>query len=91
VRPTVTAVVPAATFEWLGHLGVPGIFDGRHRFELEATANGGTLLRQRETFTGVLVPLLAHSLDSHTRAGFVAMNQALKSRAEAVAAGRREG
>jgi hypothetical protein len=90
LRPTVTAAVPGAVFEWWGHLGVRGVFDGRHRFELEATATG-TRLRQRETFTGLLVPLAARSLDRHTTAGFLAMNEALKARVEARATTRRSG
>lgn len=37
---------------------------------------------QREVFTGVLVPLFARSLEENTTRGFVAMNAALKRRAE---------
>ncbi len=33
--PTVTAVDEGRRLEWLGHLGVPGLFDGRHSFTLE--------------------------------------------------------
>lgn len=84
-KPSVTVVEPAATFEWLGRLGLPGVFDGRHRFELHPTASGGTRLVQTEEFDGVLVPLLRKSLDTKTHAGFEAMNSALKARAEAVA------
>jgi hypothetical protein len=79
IRPKVTAVSDSAALEWLGHLGVPGIFDGRHRFELTTTASG-THLVQRETFTGVLVRPFRRSLDTHTRAGFEAMNEALRRR-----------
>ncbi len=87
LRPTVTALAPCETLEWLGTLGVRGIFDGRHRFELHRTPTG-TRFVQREQFTGILVPLLGRWLDGGTRAGFVAMNEALKARAEAsVAAG----
>src|SRR5688572_2335739 len=43
MRPRVTAMDPGVAFEWLGHLGVAGIFDGRHRFELRPTV-GGTVL-----------------------------------------------
>lgn len=82
--PTVTAVDPAQTFEWLGRLGVPGVFDGRHRFELETTPSGGTRLIHEERFSGVLVRFLRTSLDTQTSAGFEAMNTALKTRAEAV-------
>jgi hypothetical protein len=81
MRPRVTLVEPGRTFEWLGHLGPRGIFDGRHRFELRSTT-GGTLLTHGESFSGLLVRLLARSLDTGTVAGFVAMNEALKARVE---------
>ena len=40
IRPHGHRRVPGSALEWLGHLGVPGIFDGRHRFELTATPDG---------------------------------------------------
>jgi hypothetical protein len=61
IRPTVTAVSTTG-LEWLGHLGVPGLFDGRHRFELAATGSG-TRLVQSESFRGLLVRPLRRSLD----------------------------
>jgi hypothetical protein len=79
MRPTVTAADQGGAFEWLGHLGVPGVFDGRHRFELEPT-DSGTRLTQREEFTGLLVRPFRRSLDTTTRAGFDAMNDALRRR-----------
>jgi hypothetical protein len=57
----------------------PGIFDGRHRFELTTTGTG-THLVQREWFRGVLVRPLRRSLDGSTRAGMEAMNAALRQR-----------
>lgn len=81
-RPTVTAVEEGRRLEWLGRLVMPGIFDGRHAFTLEATPTG-TRLTQEETFTGVLVPLTGSTL-SKTEAGFTAMNEALRVRAEQV-------
>ena len=33
-RPTVTRWEPERGFEWFGHLGIRGVFDGRHGFEL---------------------------------------------------------
>ena len=78
-RPHVTAVSAASTLEWLGHLGVPGLFDGRHRFDLIPTETG-TRLIQRETFTGLLVRPFRRSLDRSTLAGFEAMNAALRRR-----------
>ncbi len=81
-KPEVTAVELAQTFEWLGHFGVRGIFDGRHRFELLATPAGGTRVTQSEQFDGVLVRFMRTTLDTKTHDGFEAMNTALKARAE---------
>lgn len=83
-RPTVTAVEEGRKLEWLGRFLVPGLFDGRHSFTLTATAEG-TRMTQEETFTGVLVPVLASTL-AKTESGFRLMNEALKERAERVAA-----
>lgn len=85
-KPTVTEVEPGRTFEWLGRLGLPRVFDGRHRFELRPTPSGGTALVHSEHFEGILVRLMRSSLDTATKAGFEAMNDALKTRAEAHAA-----
>lgn len=82
-KPTVTEVEAGHTFEWLGRLGLPHVFDGRHRFELHDAPGGGTRLVHSEKLTGALVPFLRKSLDTQTHAGFVAMNEALKARAEA--------
>jgi len=80
-KPRVTAAVPGERLEWLGHLGVRGLFDGRHEFRLEPLADGRTKLVHRETFSGVLVGLLLN--ERAIRNGFRAMNAALKQRAEA--------
>ena len=78
--PQVTSVEEYRYLEWLGRLGVPGVFDGRHSFTLRPTTSGRTLLHQSETFTGVLVPFTGSML-TRTRAGFTAMNEALAVRA----------
>jgi hypothetical protein len=71
-----------AVLEWLGHLLVPGIFDGRHRFELAEASDGSTLFIQSETFSGILIPFFGSMLKD-TERGFAAFNDALKSRSEA--------
>jgi hypothetical protein len=81
-RPTITAVEQTRRLEWLGRLLVPGVFDGRHSFHLEDLGQGRTRLTQTEAFSGVLVGLTGKTLE-RTRAGFEAMNQALRLRAEA--------
>jgi len=81
IKPTVTAVEEGRVYEWLGHLLVPGIFDGRHRFEIEPTATG-THFKQMEFFTGALVRPLRKMIDGSTHDGFIAFNDAIKARAE---------
>jgi hypothetical protein len=83
LRPTVTMSEPNRVFAWLGRFGIPGLFDGSHRFDLEARPDGGTRFIQSEHFHGALVPLLRRSLRTKTLAGFEAMNRALEERAEA--------
>lgn len=85
LKPHVTVVEDQKAFEWLGKVGFWGLFDGRHRFDLEATPTG-TRFVQSEDLDGVLVRLLRHSVDTSTKAGFEAMNLALKARAESIAA-----
>jgi hypothetical protein len=81
-NPTVVGIERPIEFRWLGHLGVRGLFYGEHIFEIERIADGRVKFTQREEFRGVLVPLLWKSLNTNSRAGFVAMNRALKERAE---------
>jgi hypothetical protein len=83
-RPTITVVEEGERLEWLGRLLLPGIFDGRHSFHLEALEPGGTRVTQAEEFSGFLVPLTGKTLDK-TRAGFEAMNEALRLRVETAA------
>jgi hypothetical protein len=81
-KPIVTEATSPSTFEWLGRLGIPGLFAGRHRFDL-LSSETGTRVVHSEEFSGVLVPLLWNSLDRKTRGGFEAMNVAMKERVEA--------
>jgi hypothetical protein len=81
-RPTILVAQPNTELRWLGHLLFPGIFDGEHCFKIAASASGGVRLTQGETFSGVLVSLAKASLDRGTKPGFIAMNEALKARAE---------
>ena len=81
-RPTVMKAEPNRQLRWLGHLLVPGLFDGEHIFEIEELGRERVLFIQREVFKGLLVPLLARSLDRDTQRGFEEMNRALRERAE---------
>jgi len=81
-RPTLLAVEPERELRWLGHLFVPGVFDGEHIFTIEQLADRRVRFVQSEVFRGILVPLLSRSLDRDTLRGFGEMNTALKTRAE---------
>lgn len=80
-KPRVTAAEPPRLLEWLGKVGIRGLFDGRHRFVL-ADRDGGTVVTQSEEFTGILVPFVWGSMRERTRSGFEGLNHALKTRAE---------
>ncbi len=81
-RPEVLKAEPNRELRWLGHLLVPGLFDGEHIFTIEPLGANLVRFTQRETFTGLLVPLFARGLHTDTLRGFEEMNHALKIRAE---------
>ncbi|HEX9341976.1 MAG TPA: SRPBCC domain-containing protein [Thermoplasmata archaeon] len=83
-RPTVTKADRNRELRWLGHLGVPGLFDGEHIFEIEEAGPKRVRFVQRERFRGILVPLLTRSLDRDARRGFEEMNRALRTRTESM-------
>ena len=78
-HPTITDLEPERKVAWLGHLLVPGLFDGAHSFTLEPLSDGRTRLVQSETFRGLLVWFSGRLLHN-TEAGFAAMNEALRRR-----------
>jgi hypothetical protein len=82
-KPKVLNAEPDRELRWLGHLLVPGLFDGEHSFTIEPLDVNRVRFIQRETFKGLLVPLFARSLETNTQRGFEEMNRALKERAEA--------
>ena len=79
IRPKVLAFVVNKEFRWIGHLLLPGLFDGDHRFELVDNKNGTTTFRQSEKFKGILIPLFKKMLDINTTNGFRQMNEKLKN------------
>ena len=81
MRPTVKAASSPRELRWLGRAGIPGLFDGEHRFAIEALSEGRTRLVQSEVFHGVLVPLFTRTIVRAAQ-GYAAMNEALKRRAE---------
>ena len=84
--PVVLTAQPGVALRWRGRVLLPGVFDGEHAFLL-TERDGGTHLLHEERFSGVLVPLLGRAMKMPTKAGFEAMNRALKARAERGMAG----
>ena len=64
---------------WRGSLAIPGLFSGRHDFIIEEEGPGRTLFYNNEGMSGAIIPFYDFK---PTKAGFDAMNQALKRRAE---------
>ncbi len=82
LKPTVTEVVERSLLRWRGSVGLPGVLDAEHIFQLEDRDGEGTRLHQDERFQGLLLPLMAKALHRQTLPAFTAMNDALKARAE---------
>ena len=81
-RPRVKRIEANHELRWLGHLGIPGLFDGAHVFEIHAVGPDRVRFVQREEFRGILVPFLARMLERDTRREFEDMNRALRARVE---------
>ena len=82
-RPRLVEVSPGRRLVWLGRLGIPGVFDGEHRFELSPAGDGRTRLVHAETIRGLLVPMLRGRLERDVQPQFAALNEALAARVAA--------
>ena len=81
MHPTVLAAEPGRELRWIGHLMIPGIFDGEHSFLIEEAGPGRVRFVQSERFGGILLPLMWKKLrEGGTAKGFRAMNEALARR-----------
>lgn len=82
-RPRVIEAEPGRRLAWLGRTGLPLVFDGEHHFDIVPQENGSVRLEQSERFAGLLVPLFTRRFWERTLAGFRALNEAVRDRAEA--------
>ena len=80
-KPAVLAFSENKEFRWKGKLGINGIFDGEHYFQLTDLENNQTKFIHGEKFSGILIPLMGKTLDK-AKEGFALMNQALKAECE---------
>jgi hypothetical protein len=83
-HPTVLSVHPNQELRWKGYVWTPGVFDGDHRFILEAQGEY-THVVQTETISGILAGRLMRGIIDETAAAMQDMNRALKVRAESFA------
>ena len=81
-NPKVLVFEKNKELRWLGHLLIPGLFDGEHKFELIDQRNGTTLFRQSESFKGILIPFFKKMLQNNTLTAFHLMNAKLKEISE---------
>ena len=81
-KPLVLEARANQELRWRGRLLVPGLFDGEHYFAM-VPSNGGTRFIHGEHFRGLL--LLAFDMDEF-QPSYVALNEAIKARVEAMEA-----
>lgn len=81
-KPKVLVFDTNKEFRWIGHLLMPGLFDGEHTFQIIDNGNGTSTFIQSEKFRGILVPLFKKMLDNNTMNGFHEMNKKIKEKAE---------
>jgi len=82
-QPTLIKAEKNDELRWIGRVLVPGIFDGEHYFRIKKISEEKVNLIHGENFSGILVPLLWGRMESGTKQGFKAMNEALKNKVEA--------
>jgi hypothetical protein len=81
-KPTLLVVEKEKELRWLGKFLMSGLFDGEHFFKIESLGEKKVKFIHGENFSGLLVGLMAKSLDSDTLRGFKEMNEAIKREAE---------
>jgi hypothetical protein len=76
---TVVTLMSDNQLSWRGSLAIPGLFSGKHDFVIEEVGPATTVFHNNEKMSGMVIPFYDFK---PTEAGFEAMNQALKMRAE---------
>jgi hypothetical protein len=81
-RPTVLTAKPNQELRWIAHYFLPGVFDSEHYFQILPLSPDRVKFVHGEKWLGVLIRFAKSTLDRDIKSGFMAMNQALKARAE---------
>lgn len=77
-----TIVKPNQELRWQGFTYFGGLIDREQNFKIEEIETNKVRFSQREQFQGLIVPFIWKNTSVSTRAGFDAMNKALKERVE---------
>ena len=89
LRAWATAAVlraePDLELRWAAHFLSPRLFNGEHYFVISAQSASAVVLHHGEVFTGVTVPLVWPLLRRKGPAVYAGLNEALRTRVEAVA------
>jgi len=78
----VVKVIPNREFIWKWHVLLPFLIRGEHAFSLEPISEENVRFINKETFRGLLVPFLTKELTVYGKKSTMAMDKALKIRAE---------
>jgi hypothetical protein len=78
-HPRIVELKSEERLVWEGRVLLPGVFTGRHHFEVTPLGGNRTRFDHSENFSGILVPFFDFE---PVRQGFENMNAALKRRAE---------
>ena len=82
MRTTVVKAEANRELRWRGRLLFSGLFCADHSFTLEPVAKSRVRLIQRETYRGLLAPIIVPIIKATNLRLFADMNKALKARAE---------
>ncbi len=82
MKPTIVVLNDEEAFEWVGHLGIKGIFDGHHQFRFSALGHNQTEFTHAEDFSGLLIRFLKKSVIEPTAIQFEEMNENFKKYVE---------
>lgn len=81
-KPVIIQLDPGKSFSWLGSLFFKGLFDGKHYFQIEELSQGQVKFIHGEDFSGIFSSVILKNIADDTRVNFIAMNQAIKRKAE---------
>lgn len=81
-HPKLLTVEPNRELRWQGQPGIPGIIESQHFFNITTISANKVHLAHDIIFYGLIIPFIRKIVIRSSEGPFVAMNRALKKRAE---------